>query len=441
MLENMYLKMPALIQSIFISIFSLKYIYRKKNKKIKLFASDSSILRDVHNKNLKILFSESEKSQYWLSKINQYNVDRLSDEPIEELKKLPIISKSDVNSRFDEINIKQPGTINIKTSGTSGSGLHMTTTKNAEAIMWSFFSRYRARFNIHDGDWCGYFCGRTIKDINDNLTNPWRKNYIGKQILFSNYHLSLGTISEYIGCLNKYQPPWIHGYPSFLTLLSELAKESGLKLKYKPKGVTLGSETVNENQKRSIAKLFNVTPTELYCQTEGVAMISECQHGNLHVDEEFSYVEFEEIDPNNNLYEIVGTNIYNRSFPLFRYRTGDIIEFTNRECHCGNLGRVVDSIDGRIEDSIVLPNGIKIGRLDHIFKSMTNIIEAQIFQNKDLSIIFRIVKSDFYTTEDEVKLKSEIDLRLSESALYEIVYVNKIERTMTGKLRFVVREK
>lgn len=439
MLERFYLRMPAFIQSTLISIFALKYRYRKVFKRPDI-VNDYSALVELHNKKLKSLITNAEKSKYWDYNLRKYSVSNESKDAISELNKIPLISKVEIKNNYEDIIIQQKGIINLKTSGTTGTGLKMTTTKYCEAIMWHYFSRYRERFNIYENDWCGYFCGRTVKDINDNHSKPWRTNYFGKQIIFSNYHLGLDTIQEYINCLNTYQPPWIHGYPSFLTLLSGLAVERGLELNYRPKGVTLGSESVSQHQKNSISKFFQVVPTELYCQTEGVAMISECKNGKLHVDEEFSYVEFVEVDKKNNLYEIIGTNFHNNSFPLFRYRTGDMVKITNKKCSCGHLGRVVDSIDGRKEEVVILPNGARIGRLDHIFKNMVNVTEAQIIQHKDLSIVFRIVKGSLYSDQDEKALLVEIKSRFPDDVRYQLTYVNEIERTSNGKLRFVVRE-
>lgn len=439
MFEKFYLCMPAFIQTILISIFALKYRYRKLNEK-PTSIKDNSELVDAHNIKIKSFIANAKKSKYWMNRFGEFSINYESIDVIKELKKMPLISKDDIKNNYKDIIIQQKGILNIKTSGTTGSGLKLTTTKYSEAIMWHYFSRFRARFNLYEDDWCGYFCGRTIKNINDNDSKHWRINYVGKQILFSNYHLSIFTIQEYINCLNTYRPPWIHGYPSFLTLLSALAEETGLSLDYIPKGITLGSESVTQHHKVTISKFFKILPVELYCQTEGVAMISECQNRNLHVDEEFSYVEFEPIDKKNNLYEIVGTNFHNNSFPLFRYRTGDLVYITDKECSCGNVGRVVDSIDGRKEDVIILSNGKVIGRLDHIFKNMVNVTEAQIFQCTDLSIIFRVVKGSLYSDNDEKMLISEIKSRFPNDACYEIVYVNEIERTINGKLRFVVRE-
>ena len=103
-------------------------------------------------------------------------------------------------------------------------------------------------------------------------------------------------------------------------------------------------------------------------------------------------------------------------------------------------GRIVESIDGRKEDYVVLPNGARLGRLDHIFKDLTRIREAQIYQPKRETIIFRIVKGEGYGPEMERRLLDEARKRLGREVAIKVEYVSSLERSRTGKLRFVVSE-
>ncbi len=103
-----------------------------------------------------------------------------------------------------------------------------------------------------------------------------------------------------------------------------------------------------------------------------------------------------------NQFRIVGTNFTNIAFPLLRYDTVDIATITGKICDCGRTGRVVDKIDGRSEDYIVLKNGAKIGRLDQIFKDLVNIKEAQIYQREKGKIEIKVVRNKEYSSCDEI---------------------------------------
>jgi phenylacetate-CoA ligase len=99
---------------------------------------------------------------------------------------------------------------------------------------------------------------------------------------------------------------------------------------------------------------------------------------------------------------------------------------------------LVKSIDGRKEDYILTPDGRLIGRLDHIFKDMLNIKECQIFQENVDRVTFRIVRGKEYTEKDKKILLHEARERLGNQIKIDIDYVDAIERTTPGKLRFVM---
>ena len=99
----------------------------------------------------------------------------------------------------------------------------------------------------------------------------------------------------------------------------------------------------------------------------------------------------------------------------------------------------MDKIDGRSEDNVILKDGTIVGRLDHIFKDIVNIKEAQIFQKEKGKIQLRIVKNDQYKTEDENLIIEGIKNYLREIEI-ELVYLNEIPKTNNNKLRFVISE-
>ena len=120
---------------------------------------------------------------------------------------------------------------------------------------------------------------------------------------------------------------------------------------------------------------------------------------------------------------------------MLRYDTGDIATLI-----VNNNQKKIISIDGRSEDYITLPNGIKLGRLDHIFKEVSNIIESQIYQKNDFSILIRIVKANNYSEQNEKKLIKEIKKRIGDTTEFKIQYLDKIDRKKSGKLKFVISE-
>ncbi|MFQ5607362.1 MAG: hypothetical protein ACE5GA_05400, partial [Candidatus Zixiibacteriota bacterium] len=79
-------------------------------------------------------------------------------------------------------------------------------------------------------------------------------------------------------------------------------------------------------------------------------------------------------------------------------------------------------------------------RMDHIFKDMTMIREAQIYQREPGKILLRIVRAPEFGESDEKKLLQETEKRLGSRIHSEIRYVDRLPRGPGGKLRFVISD-
>lgn len=361
---------------------------------------------------------------------------------LEDLKGLPILTKEEVQEHCPELvseAIPKREQIITHTSGTTGAGLHFTTTRRAIQEQWATWWRYHRWHGIQPGTWCAHFGGKSVVPVSQTKPPFWRYNYPGRQILFSAYHMSSTSLGYYLGELRRKRPPWLHGYPSLLALLASYILESAADLGYKVRWITVGAENLLPQQAELIERAFGVRPRQHYGLAEGAANISECEYGKLHVDEDFSAVEFVP-DPNGLGYKVIGTNFTNLAMPFLRYDTEDLVTLSNETCPCGRPGRLVASIDGRQEDYVVLKNGARLGRMDHIFKNMVNIREAQIYQNTPGKIVIYVVRGDRYLKDDEATLLQETRKRVGEETVIAIKYVAKLRRSPTEKLRFVVSE-
>jgi phenylacetate-CoA ligase len=207
------------------------------------------------------------------------------------------------------------------------------------------------------------------------------------------------------------------------------------------KVITTGSETLLQRQRAAITQAFCVPIHEFYGQTECTAFISSHTDELLRVEEDFSHVEFVPEAGTPHICRIIGTNWTNPGFPLFRYDVGDVAVLACDGDFRGWPGRAVRSIDGRQEDYVLLPDGVKVGRLDHIFKGLVHVHEAQIHQHTRDSITVRVVKGPGYdAARQEKQLLMEARRRLGDEMSIEVEYVERIPRTARGKLRFVTSE-
>jgi phenylacetate-CoA ligase len=400
-------------------------------------------IREYRNTHLREFVEHCAKTvPYYQNLFQKEGIDPKRIRNEEDLKQIPALTREEVQQNIVKLrssSVSRRQCVQVHTSGTTGGGLTFASTLDGLQQQWATWWRYRRWHGIQMGTHCGYWGGRIIVPIVQKSPPYWRYNRPGKQILFSGYHMGPDTLDYYIEELRSKRPPWIHGYPSAISLLASYLLNAELNLGYQLRSITVGAENLLNYQATRIEHAFGVRPCQHYGMTEAVANISQCELGTLHVDEDFSFVEFlPEADGLAN--RIIGTNFTNLATPLLRYDTGDTAVLGKASCPCGRPGRVVERIDGRRDDYIVLKNGVQVGRADHIFKDMVNVLEAQIYQGRAGEITLRIVRNRSYGARDEQLLLKEVRNRFGEYVEASIEYVEALDRTHTGKLRFVVSD-
>jgi phenylacetate-CoA ligase len=438
--NTIYDRSPVCVQNLICSTKGYLICRRRYNRNFYHYLKNFKDREYDPSNCLKIFIKNVANTPFYKRIFNKcgFNID--ADDIYTEIKKLPIINKEIVKEDIKQFyNPDYKGKVDIgHTSGTTGGGLIFPYSVEMENKQWAIWWRYRQWHGIDLDKWCGWFGGRLIISTKNQSSPYWRINIPGKQIMFSAYHLNNNTIGDYYNEIAVRQLKWLHGYPSQISLLSSLMHENNLVPISFVTYITFGAENLLDNQKEIIRKMFpNAVLRQHYGLSEGVANISEDIYGNLIVDDDFCYVEFIPISTENqNMCKIIGTGFCNEAFPLIRYDTGDIAEIT----YLPNGSIKIVSIDGRKEDFIHLPNGVKLGRLDHIFKNLISIKEAQIRQYDLYHIDFNVVRGSTYDEKDEDKLWKEIRMRIDESVTVKINYMEKIERTKAGKLRFVISD-
>ena len=423
---SIYLKMPYFIQFLIINLIaSFKYIIRSGKQ---------------YQASLNYYRSFFQSTGYWKIEFDQRkNTAKYWNTSVKFDGTVPsTFNKTFVKNNFDRFVFKK-SIFNMKanTSGSSGNGLSFSKTLFSEKDTWAAYVAFREYHGVTQTDWCGYFCGNMV--VNPSSKYVYHKTFPTRQLIFSQYNLSADTISRYIKVLNDNQPKWIHGYPSFLLELIRLARQANLKLKYRPLLITTGSENLNTEQREIISTFFSGPVRDLYCQTEMVAMIVECKNGNYHINEAYSKVNLMPTS-SDDIYKVIGNNFNNEAFPLFNYDTEDLVVFKKQtKCSCGLYGRVIESIVGRDEDYLLLPNGSRIGRLDHVFKGDLSVYQAQFIQNVNTSktqLLLKVNEKSF----DKTNLITSLERYLPNLEV-ELKVVDEIQPEKNGKIKFVKQVK
>lgn len=363
-----------------------------------------------------------------------------------DLKKMPILTKEILRRHSSELIsdcADRAALLSSNSSGTTGKAVHFFVSQAALAFQWAIWWRLRHRFGIKYGQWHVNFSGRPV--IPPWQTDPpfWRWNFPMKQMLVNMQQLNVSKIAAVTGFLNDHPVEFFVGYPSFMHSFVLAAREAGVSLSKPPRVIFTGAEGTLDEQRRDIEAFTGAKLTDHYGFSEGCGNASRCEAGVYHEDFEFGILECavpSEPDEKGNVKgSILATGFACREFPFIRYEVGDMGVWapSDKDCSCGRNSPVLPSIEGRLEDCVITPEGNRIMRFDYIFKDTLNVSEAQVLQEKMGEIVVRVIPRAEYSGRDEEFMRSEIARWISPELEVHFERVSQIEREPNGKFRAV----
>jgi phenylacetate-CoA ligase len=447
--------MPLFLQDFITATYGYrlkKKVFQKKYKQIyaeiekSQWFSSKKLLKLQNEKLVNFIKYSAKHVPYYRNLLNQLSLNADDFCHTNDILKIPLLDKETVRNNSlslvsDSDKQQFSKIINVHTSGTTGKGLHLKLSFDAWQREYAFRYLHLSWAGIYPGMKMAYLAGHPVADPLRTKPPFWAYDKINNSLYFSSQHISPKNMPAYLKKLNSFQPELIRGYPSSVYLIACGILDNGEK-KIRPKAVFTNSETLLDQQRYIIEEAFHCKVYNWYGNAEQVGNIVECEHGNLHLKQEHSYIEFLREDGSpaspGEMAEMVCTGFNNEAMPLIRYRVGDMAVFSNDSCNCGRGGIIIEKIIGRVEDIVVTPDGRHIGRLDHLFKDMLNVKEAQIIQESIESLNIHIVKRDQFNESDMQKLREEAKLRLGNGIKINISFVNHLEREPSGKLRFVI---
>lgn len=458
-LENLYNRSPIWFQNLMVSGRGLEYRFRRANDYVTkkqfefLLKSqwwDEAEFKKYQLEKLKCLLKVAfENTIHFknLQKELQCNIDDFLS--LEHLKLLPVLEKTDLRSHEYEFynqtyNLKKCA--HIFTSGSTGTPINIYESQESFSNRMAFVSRLRNWTGLNNSLFPrrAQFTGRSIVPERQNSSKHiyWRINKPGNACLFSTTHISAETVPYYARALVEYKPELIDGYPSAILIITRIAKQLKLELP-KPKAIIVTAETLLPEDKEEIQTAFNCKVFNQYAASEPSCFWCDCEYGEMHINPEYGISEIlteQGIQANpGEQGEVVVTSFLNPVMPLIRYRLGDIaIAGKSEYCKCGRKMERIQTVIGRIDDILFIPERGYIGRLDPSFKGLSNIIEAQIIQESFSHIKVLLVPDDFYNNEIGDNLCRNLRTKLGNQVGIEISLVRKIDRGANGKFRSVI---
>lgn len=226
--------------------------------------------------------------------------------------------------------------------------------------------------------------------------------------------------------LKQYQPTVIWTTPSYAWYLGETAIKKGINPSKDlaiNRIIVAGEPGGSINATReSIEKLWDAEVYDFYGISDifGACAAACEEHDGLHVAEDHIYVEV--LDEKTGLPvgegergEMILTTLRKDIRPMIRFRTGDIVTYTNEKCKCGRTLKRIKVV-GRLDDMFIA-GGVNVfpSDIEHVarkFDELTGEYRVRVFEDRHITR---------FKVEVEKKNSSNVDIEdLRERLAHEI---------------------
>lgn len=317
-------------------------------------------LRKLQSKRLK----EQVKHVYenvapYRKKMDEMGVKPEDINGIEDLHKLPFITKDDLRDEYPYgyVGVPLEECVRIQsTSGTTGRRVVAFYTQEDIEVWEDCCARAIVAAGGSNKDVCHVCYGYGLFTGGPGLNGGSHK--VGCLTL----PMSSGNTERQLQFMEDLQSTIICCTPSYALNLGEAIKEKGIKDKLKLKAGIFGAEPWTEEMRHNIEEALGIKAYDIYGLTEisgpGVSFECEAQAG-MHIQEDHFIAEIIDPDtgevlPEGSVGELVFSCITKKAFPLLRYRTRDLCILTREKCSCGRTHVRMKKPTGRSDDMMVI---------------------------------------------------------------------------------------
>ena len=369
-----------------------------------------------------------------------------------DFKSIPTLTKEEFRNNIERLKASNINLKLIKAKTSGSTGLPMMFYKDGVALANHRAAMYRGHrwFNVNIGAKEAKLCGipgnfkqRVYSRLSDFFLNRFRqsKEDLSEEVLYGFYRK-----------LMKERPDYLCGYSSMIYELASFIKQNDLSCeKLNLKMVKCTSETILQFHRDLIEEVFNCKVVSEYGAAEVGVIAFECPEGRHHIMSDSVYLEFsdEKIESigNQDLRELIVTDLNNYAFPILRYRIGDMgMPSAERSCPCGRNLPLLKGVLGRSHSVVRGANGKKFHSsiFHYIVKSLVarsgGIRQFKVYQKSEREISYEIVKDDCFDERSEAYLRKRTLKLLGDNMKVVFKYVDRIPRDKSGKLRYFVSE-
>ena len=329
------------------------------------------------------------------------------------------------------------------TSGTTGTPLSLRRSVASVAFEQAVLDGLVARAGVDPARCRGAVLrGDDVKSPADCSPPFWRLANGGRRLVFSSNHLDAQTLGAFIEALRGYGPQVLFAYPTVLESLCTLMLARGLTL---PVPLTVcGSEVLTGETCELARQALGTRVISYYGQAERVAWADGDPAQGYRFLPSYGVVElrFVESQADGDIYDVIGTGLWNHAMPLVRYLTGDRIRLrAGASAAAVAEGREsFPDILGRSGDYILAPSGARLLGIDHIPRDVPHVVRAQFVQEAADTVTLLILPAPGFDDECRRLLLEHARLKLPPSMTLRIETTDRLVRNRAGKAPLVIRQ-
>ncbi|MBI2842015.1 MAG: phenylacetate--CoA ligase family protein [Armatimonadetes bacterium] len=375
-------------------------------------------------------------SPFYRERFEQLGFQPWDVNSISDLGKLPVVTKAELlaaggqNVCFD---IDPKNCVLLRTSGSSGSPISLPFTrrdKNRRAL-----KELRALFAN------GYSIRDRMMIQVEPRSMPKKKALPQMLGLLRRSYLSIfAEEREQIDMIRSLRPDVIYGYTSSLRILAERLLTSS-EQPLRPKILMTSAEMLDQPTRKLIADAFGTEPIDFYGSMEMGWIAWQCpERRGYHINSDCLIVECLHNGwpaEHGEEGELVITNLHSDAAPLIRYATGDTGVLSDRRCSCGRTLPILESVNGRLADCIVLPDGRKLSpySLTCAVEDVPDLRQFQIVQQSDKTVRVRLLRGP--NEVDTFRVRAAVLSALYGQTGVEVEFVDSLQLERNGKFKVV----
>lgn len=360
----------------------------------------------------------------------------------DDFRRLPPVTKADVIANYPHAMLRRGETperlVVSRSSGSSGQVLDICYDSRAMVTyLLAGLRLYRMGFDYRPWHTQLYV-----------YTSPYPLNSL-LGLFPMRFVPTLAPISEIAAEAERARPHLLVCYPSHL---KQVAPALSAKARSRLRCVSVNSEMSTQAERDALARELGCPVLDEYSSEELTRIAAQCRCGRYHVFEDVNYLETVSTTADRAgegaSGVIVGTNLHNFAMPMIRYVQNDLGRIAGEEsrCACGWRFRELTELQGRKNDSFVLPSGRELSSgflLDATYEILltwrTAVRDFCLVQEARDRVVLEVVRGPGWGADVAEAIARRFGGFFEPGVSFRIAPVGECRKTKTGKRNPIIR--